>query len=1017
LGKKIITLHITAKRVPPRGIKQYAGAGIHKQKGRQIRKGMKHDVFISYKRQSLNIVNAIAHVLEDGGIKYWYDSGLEEKAGKDYLDIIAENISESRIMIAVLSDEALESDWIKAEITTALDQKKLIIPFVVSELTISNGLTMRLSNKHRIDAYPNPDRKFAILVKNVKLALNELYSEDSDNPQKPQRFKVEEDFSIDFDFDEGEALYEAKEYNEAALAYLASAERGNKRAQDRLCQMFFDKQNEIYTFDDDVWSAVELQARHGHCYANFLMHCKLFKDADKSLVAFEYLKKAISKNSIPLAFLRMGIQYSWGMGIKQSHTLGSHYYKKALDMGCKESYSYIAQEYRFGNDKIKKDINKAIELLEKGIAAGDERSYNALCNIYLYDLKQKDKAKGIAQQAISSGCKKGYLLMGDVEYNDDPDAGIGWYKRALRHDVAGAYGMLAFIYDQRDEKDTALTMARKGMMLQDSLSYRFMGYHYTENNELDKAWQCYKECFDKFGTAADELATLVIKHGYTPPEIKTEEEKRIFLDQLEQIVEVQARNNNEECIKALLKIYSYKENGIYILDYDIWRRKAKAFEIIRLGAEFGYTEMMHHLGMALMDDQTPSRYNPPQGVMWLANAAEGGYGPSIEKLLSIYSTGIWEDSKEFIKIVLMAIEHKSVPKEKLLSYLRNVNLDEVSDNDKEKIRNFVESLILDNDDIDSKNDAVCYYLRNRDSLQEEPGKNILKEIRKYIDSLLVQKNYGCLLQCNRIILEQCYPEYNRIDGIRDYLNNKESLNAQIFYAFDSGCNTNYGHESKQHDNALGIVFDELRNDVSFAEFAEVGKPKRLGTEESWIVAFENFDDAYRALCTNHHVTQYGHTFPSYEESIPYVSSNKAIKAWHDVLHCMYTLYDHIPEVKDILDNSKTEQEILDIAEKVNDNTDLQLLLIEFVEIAINIDYAVEKNHATWQKLEAGEYEPVAERINLYIDLVNDACGSGVELEKYTAEKVRQLYKDGTKDEFDRLLDEFIVKELKTESVQ
>ena len=55
----------------------------------------KYDVFISYKRQSLNVVKAIVHVLESEGINCWYDSGLDENAGKDYADIIHENITSS----------------------------------------------------------------------------------------------------------------------------------------------------------------------------------------------------------------------------------------------------------------------------------------------------------------------------------------------------------------------------------------------------------------------------------------------------------------------------------------------------------------------------------------------------------------------------------------------------------------------------------------------------------------------------------------------------------------------------------------------------------------------------------------------------------------------------------------------------------------------------------------------------------------------------------------------------------
>ena len=437
---------------------------------------MKHDVFISYKRQSLNIVKAIAHLLESNDISCWYDTGLDEYAGKDYSDIIAVKITDSRMLIAVLSNEAAESEWVKAEVKCAHDQQKLIIPFVISELTVMNGLTQLLLNgKQRIDAYPNPDRKFPLLVKNVKLALNSLPEKNDGSSQPIQRFTIEEDdFSSDFDYDEGMALYEAKEYNEAALAFMASAERGNQKAKDILCQMFYDCENDILSFDEEVWSSIEPQAKQGHCYANFLMHCKLYKDASNNLVAFEYLKKAISKNSVPLAFLRMGIQYNWGLGVKQSHTLGMHYYSKALQMGCKEAHSYIAQEYRLGNDKIKQDVNKAIELLKKGIQAGDKRSYSALTLLYLYDLKDKESAIQVAQNAIKIGYSKGYSLMGDIAQGDgqifaqDLHEAKKWYNKALLHDEKDAYGSLAWLSYQLGETNEALRLAKRGRMVRAS---------------------------------------------------------------------------------------------------------------------------------------------------------------------------------------------------------------------------------------------------------------------------------------------------------------------------------------------------------------------------------------------------------------------------------------------------------------------------------------------------------------------------------------------------------------------
>lgn len=340
---------------------------------------MKYDVFISYKSQSINVVKAIVHVLENEDIRCWYaPRDLDShSAGKDYDDKIVEAITECQLLVVVLSNAALNSDWVKAEVALAQKQKKLVIPYVVSELQVENGLRMRLESKHWIDAYPNPERKFSLLLKNVKLVLNNSASEDESN-QNGKRFNMDytEDYSVDFDYDEGVALLEAKEYNDAALAFMASAERGNNKAKNCLCQMFYDMEGAPEQIQGEIWDSIDRQAKEGHCYANFLMHCKVYKDASNNLVSFEYLKKAIKSNSIGLAFLRMGIQYIWGMGVKQSHTLGMHYYQKALALECKEAYSYIGQEYEGGSDKTAKNEDIAIDYYIKGIEKGGSSGFS-----------------------------------------------------------------------------------------------------------------------------------------------------------------------------------------------------------------------------------------------------------------------------------------------------------------------------------------------------------------------------------------------------------------------------------------------------------------------------------------------------------------------------------------------------------------------------------------------------------------------------------------------------------------
>lgn len=235
--------------------------------------------------------------------------------GVDYDDAIYRAISACRVVVVVLTDEALGSEWVKTEIAQAQNKRKLIIPYVVGKITCENGLLMRLQQKHWIDAYPNPERKFSLLVNNVKLLLNETLKEEPEQGGERQLFTVAPvSFDNDFDYEEGEALYQAKEYNEAIVALAASAERGNPKAQKLICKLFFDLDKRCDEVSSEIWDMLERQAKAGHCYACFAMHTKYYRDYRNYYISFDYLKKAVREQNLGHAFLRLGIHYAWGMG-------------------------------------------------------------------------------------------------------------------------------------------------------------------------------------------------------------------------------------------------------------------------------------------------------------------------------------------------------------------------------------------------------------------------------------------------------------------------------------------------------------------------------------------------------------------------------------------------------------------------------------------------------------------------------------------------------------------------------
>lgn len=116
-----------------------------------------YDVFISYQHIAKKIVDYLVENLERSGISCWY-APRNLIGGQEYDEAITKVISNARCVIAVISDEALESQWIKREIVFADDHNIPVIPFEIAPIKIQNGLTSRLAIKNKVVAFENPSK-------------------------------------------------------------------------------------------------------------------------------------------------------------------------------------------------------------------------------------------------------------------------------------------------------------------------------------------------------------------------------------------------------------------------------------------------------------------------------------------------------------------------------------------------------------------------------------------------------------------------------------------------------------------------------------------------------------------------------------------------------------------------------------------------------------------------------------------------------------------------------------------
>ena len=140
---------------------------------------MKYDVFISYSRRDLPIVQVVCELLRENGITYWYDS-KEVLPGDVFFSSIVTAIKNSRITLFISSSNSNSSKYVSKEVAVAFNEGKYIIPYRIDMSPFNDNLKLVFSNINYIDAYPFEREKAKALVKSIGAILKHNVSINSE---------------------------------------------------------------------------------------------------------------------------------------------------------------------------------------------------------------------------------------------------------------------------------------------------------------------------------------------------------------------------------------------------------------------------------------------------------------------------------------------------------------------------------------------------------------------------------------------------------------------------------------------------------------------------------------------------------------------------------------------------------------------------------------------------------------------------------------------------------------------
>ena len=128
----------------------------------KVMKSGKYDIFISYSRKDIEVVDRFCSILDSVGITYWID---REGIGADsFKSVIVEAIENSTIFVFFSSRNSNQSKWTAKEIGIAVDSDKTIIPLRIDDSPYNSEVRFDLINLNYYDLFNDYQKSLSAVL-------------------------------------------------------------------------------------------------------------------------------------------------------------------------------------------------------------------------------------------------------------------------------------------------------------------------------------------------------------------------------------------------------------------------------------------------------------------------------------------------------------------------------------------------------------------------------------------------------------------------------------------------------------------------------------------------------------------------------------------------------------------------------------------------------------------------------------------------------------------------------------
>lgn len=240
------------------------------------------------------------------------------------------------------------------------------------------------------------------------------------------------------------------------------------------------------------------------------------------------------------------------------------------------------------------------------------------------------------------------------------------------------------------------------------------------------------------------------------------------------------------------------------------------------------------------------------------------------------------------------------------------------------------------------------------------------KLRERVEVERKAKHYGNLSKIRKH-LASIYPEYNRKKAIDDILNGRNTIDADILYSTSTIDNTSEIYLDLQ-ERLLQQLYGQV--DIDDKVWKRIKTDALSKDERELAQTLVNFTSSYNKVCKKYHVENKEIYNLDTIGFYPYIKVHTLATLRRQGFRCLLSIKDVDPTIRyRFLECLDSDEKLLNVCETIKDQN-LQLFLISFVELNIDIESLELNTLALLRAYRNNNLKPLAEHLNAFVDRLN-----------------------------------------------